>query len=177
MRIEDKGKYIKLAVISSVLVAVDQITKYLVDSKMSLYESITIIPIFFNITYLHNPGGAFGFLAEQSQLTRAIMFLFVSSIALCFIFYFYINTPKSHPILSFGLAMIFGGALGNLVDRIRLGYVIDFLDFSIPLIPLKLFNPWPAFNIADSAITIGMSIFVFHIILKKMPDELTSDER
>jgi signal peptidase II len=79
------------------------------------------------------------------------------------IVYFYHQTPRSHPYLSAALAMIFGGAVGNLIDRLRFGEVVDFLD-----VHLGAYH-WPAFNVADSAITVGIAIFILHVVLGKMP--------
>jgi signal peptidase II len=76
----------------------------------------------------------------------------------------YKKTPATHPLLASGFALIFGGAIGNLIDRVRFGKVIDFLDFFIGNLH------WPAFNIADSAISVGITIFAVHLVLKKMPD-------
>lgn len=163
MTIEGRSKYIRLVCIAGLIILADQLTKLLILNNLALHHSITIIPGFFDITHVHNPGGAFGFLADQSSTVRATLFLFVSSLAICFIFYFYKNTPGTHPFLAAGLAMILGGAVGNLIDRIRLGEVVDFLYFYVNDMH------WPAFNIADSAISVGMTIFVFHIIFKKMP--------
>ncbi len=164
MTIVNKAKYIRLLIISGSIVVSDQISKVIISKILALHHSIPIIPGFFNFTYVLNPGGAFGFLANQSSTVRVLIFLFVSSIAICFILYFYINTPETHKFLSIGFALIFGGAIGNMIDRIRLGKVIDFLDFRI------LNFPWPAFNVADSAISVGMAIFIFHIVFKKMPE-------
>lgn len=163
MDFKDKKKYIHLLLISGIVVIVDQLTKIIISRTLTLYNSIDVIPGLFNITHILNPGGAFGFLANENSVLRAVVFLFVSSIAICFIFYFYMTTPSSYRFLSAGFALIFGGAIGNMIDRIRLGKVIDFLDFYINDMH------WPAFNIADSAISIGMAIFIFHILFKKMP--------
>ncbi len=160
----NKTKYIRLLIIAGSIIALDQITKVIISKTLALHHSIPIISGFFNLTHVLNPGGAFGFLANQSTTVRVLIFLFVSSLAICFILYFYINTPETHLFLSVGFALIFGGAIGNMIDRIRLGKVIDFLDFRV------LNVPWPAFNVADSAITIGMAIFIFHIVFKKMPE-------
>ena len=160
----DMSKYKKLAVIAGLVVVFDQITKLIVSNNMHLYQSITVVPGLFNITHIHNPGGAFGFMAGQSPAIRTLLFLVVSVFAVGFIFYFYANTPPTHPWLASGLALIFGGAIGNLIDRARMGKVIDFLDVYIRQLH------WPAFNIADSAITVGMSIFIFHLMFKKMPE-------
>lgn len=131
---------------------------------MPLYHSVPVIPRFFNITHIQNPGGAFGFLANQSSSLRTIVFLLISTTAVGLIFWFYKNTPKTHPWLANAFAMIFGGAIGNLIDRIRFGKVVDFID-------LYLGNfHWPAFNVADSAISIGIAIFIFHLLFKKLPE-------
>jgi signal peptidase II len=157
------GKYTKLAVISGLVVILDQITKILILKNLPLYHSVTVIPGLFNITHIHNPGGAFGFMANQDSNLRNFLFLFLSSSAICLIFYFYKNTNRTHPFLASGFALILGGAIGNLIDRIRFGKVVDFLDFYI-----RNYH-WPAFNVADSAITVGVTIFIFHLLFKKIP--------
>ncbi len=159
-----KRKYIKLAVIAGLVIVTDQITKAVILDTMSLYQSFTVISGFFDITHIHNTGGAFGIFAEQNSILRNLLFLFVSSVAVGFVLYFYHKTPKTHPLLATAFALIFGGAVGNLIDRVRIGKVVDFLDFYIG-------NwHWPAFNVADSAITVGVVIFVFHILLNKIPE-------
>lgn len=157
------NKYGKLALITGTLLLLDQLTKAVVLKTMPLYHSIGVIPGFFNITHIHNPGGAFGFLASQSSDIRKMVFIVVSMLAMCLIAYLYHTTPRSQPVLSTGFAMIFGGAAGNLVDRIRFGSVVDFLDFYAGS------YHWPAFNVADSSISIGMGIFVFHLLFRKIP--------
>ena len=157
-------KYLKLLCIAGTIVVADQITKSLVLAHMPLYDSIPLIPGFFNLTHIRNPGGAFGFLANHSSSLRSIVFLLVSLLAAGLIFWFYLKTPPSHSMLAAGFALIFGGAIGNLIDRIRFGEVIDFLDFYIGNLH------WPAFNIADSAISVGVVIFLFHLLLKKIPE-------
>ena len=156
-------KYTRFAIIAALVVIADQITKYLVLLQMPLYKSIPIIPGFFNLTHVHNPGGAFGFLARNGSPWRHWIFLGAALFALAMIFYFYYRTPKTHPYLGLGLALIFGGAVGNLIDRVRFGEVVDFLDVYVAHLH------WPTFNVADSAVTVGVSIFVAHILFKKMP--------
>jgi signal peptidase II len=158
-----ENKYAKLAFIAGIVLLLDQLSKAVILTTMPLYYSITVIPGLFSITHIHNPGGAFGFLANQNPDVRRIVFIVVSSLAMCLIFYFYNTTPRSHSILATGFALIFGGAAGNLTDRIRFGSVVDFLDIYIGS------YHWPAFNIADSSISIGMGIFVFHLLFRKMP--------
>lgn len=157
------NKYLKLIFVAGIVLLLDQATKMVVLKNMPLYHSVSIISGFFNLTHIHNPGGAFGFLASQNPVVRKLVFIVVSFLALCLIFYFYRVTPRNYSMLATALAMIFGGAAGNMADRIRFGKVVDFLDFYIGNLH------WPAFNIADSAISIGMCILVFHILFKKMP--------
>ena len=159
----DWKKYRLLFFISVVTVGLDQISKIIVLKSMTLYQSIPVIPGFFNFTYIRNPGGAFGFFANQSPAIRSFVFIFVSLLAIGFILYFYINTPDTHKFLATGFSLIFGGAIGNMIDRLRFGTVVDFLDVYIQN------THWPAFNIADSAISIGMAIFIYHVLTQKMP--------
>lgn len=156
-------KYKKLVVISGLVIIFDQVTKFLILSHLPIHHSISIIPGFFSITHIHNPGGAFGFMRNQSSTLRHVVFLLVALLAACLVFYFYRNTPKTHPVLASGLALIFGGAIGNLIDRIRFGEVVDFLDVYMGN------HHYPAFNVADSAITIGVCIFLFHLVFSKLP--------
>jgi len=159
-----RGKYGRLIAISGAIVIADQITKAIVLAQMALYQSIPVIPGFFSLTHIHNPGGAFGFLARQDASVRAWIFLAASSLAIVLIFLFYRQIPRTHRLLAAGLALIFGGAIGNLIDRLRFGKVVDFLDVYIGNMH------WPAFNVADSAITVGVVIFLFHILFRKLPD-------
>ena len=159
-----KNKYTKLIVVAGLVVLADQITKGLILKFLPYHQSITVIAGFFDLTHIHNPGGAFGLMANMSETMRTIVFLFASSVAVGLIFYFYIKTPPSYAFLAVGFALIFGGAIGNLIDRVRMGIVIDFLDVYVGK------YHWPAFNIADSAITVGIFIFGFHLLFKKMPE-------
>ncbi len=158
------SKYPKLAVIAGLIVLVDQVTKALILKGLPLYSSIPVIPGFFSITHVQNPGGAFGLLAGQPSGLRSALFILVSVLALGLVFYFYKTTPKTHPVLALGFALIFGGAVGNLVDRIRFGKVVDFLDFHIGNLH------WPAFNVADSTISVGIGVFLFFLVFKKLPE-------
>jgi signal peptidase II len=146
------------------VIILDQITKAAVLKTLPLYYSVPLIPGFFNLTHIHNPGGAFGFMATQSSAWRSTIFLLITAMAIGAIFYLYKNTPGTHPWLAAGFALVFGGAVGNLIDRLRFGEVVDFLDFYLGDLH------WPAFNVADSAITVGIGIFVVHMLFKKMPE-------
>lgn len=150
--------------IAGCVAALDQMTKALVLKTMALYHSIPVIPGFFNLTHIHNPGGAFGFMARQNRGIRAFLFLAVSFLAIILLFYLYRKIPRSYQWLSAGLALIMGGAIGNLIDRIRFGEVVDFLDFYVGA------YHWPAFNVADSAVTAGIAILLIHMVLGKLPE-------
>lgn len=136
------------------VVAVDQATKVWVVNAFNLFETREVIPGLFNLTYLTNNGAAFSMLAGQPALWRQLFFIVAALIALVFIAIAYRSYARVSKWYSLGLALIAGGALGNLIDRVRLGYVIDFLDVYIGT------SHWPAFNVADSAITVGVILFI-----------------
>lgn len=153
------NKYTKLAIIAGAIIILDQITKALILKYLPLHQTIPVIPGFFNITHIQNPGGAFGFMANQGPGLRSALFLFVSAIAIGVIFYFYKTSSANDKWITTSLSLIFGGAIGNLIDRIRLGQVVDFLDFYIKNLH------YPSFNVADSAVTIGVSLFIIQAIV------------
>jgi len=159
-----KKIWLRLILVSGSVVCVDQITKSMIKTHIVLYDNLIVINNFFNITHVLNPGGAFGFFADQSLEIRKFIFLFMSSIVAVFVLWFYKRCATDFAFLSYGMALIFGGAIGNLIDRFRYGKVVDFLDFYIGS------YHWPAFNMADSAISIGMGILMYHILFNKIPD-------
>ena len=160
-----QNKFLRLIIVAGPIVLADQITKALVTKYLPLHKNISVIAGIFDITHVLNPGGAFGLMANMSAVVRTVVFLFISSLAVGLILYFYIKTPREYVFLSSAFALIFGGAIGNLIDRVRFGMVVDYLDFYIGK------YHWPAFNIADSAITVGIFIFIYHLVFKKMPEE------
>lgn len=149
-----------LALVAAV-VTFDQLTKLWILRSFSLYESLEIIPGFFSLTYLTNKGAAFGFLAGQTGVWRHYLFLILGAVALVVIVISWFRLRQSHLLYSISLALIGGGALGNLIDRIRLGSVVDFLDVYIGV------HHWPAFNVADSAICVGVVVFFIANILEE----------
>ncbi len=159
-----KKELIRLILVSGTIIFVDQVTKKLIVMHLALHEYIVVVENFFNITHVLNPGGAFGFFATQPQMMRKIIFLFLSSAVALFICWFYTRVARTHVFLSYGLALIFAGAVGNLVDRFQYGHVVDFLDFYVGT------AHWPAFNVADSAISIGMAVLIYHVVFNKIPD-------
>ncbi len=157
------GKYRLLLAVAMLVVIFDQVGKYLIVAYVGMYETIAVIPGFFNIVHVRNPGAAFGLFANQAPMIRNIVLISASVVAMVFILYLFHQTPTTYPLLSVGFAMILGGAAGNLIDRIRWGRVVDFLDLHI-----GSFH-WPAFNIADSAISVGIVIFAYYVIFRKVP--------
>jgi signal peptidase II len=144
-----------VAVATGVLVA-DQLTKWWIRDALALYDSIPVLDSFFHLTYVRNTGGAFSFLAGTSEIVRVPFFLAASALAIGVLGYFIRQVPKDDRLLLFALSGVLGGALGNLIDRVTLGHVTDFLDVQIRG------HHWPAFNVADSFITIGVVILLAH---------------
>lgn len=136
--------------ITAILVLfIDQGTKFIVKTTMTLYESIPLIPNIFHLTYIENPGAAFGLLANQR-----VLFIVLTTIILMAVIIFYYKLKGEYLLLRVALGMVVGGALGNLIDRLRMGAVTDFFDFRI----------WPVFNIADSAIVLGMIYISYQLL-------------
>lgn len=142
--------YVFLA--ASTVLILDRLTKYIIIKKLSQGQSIKIFPNIFHITLVLNKGIAFGLFKEWR-----IFFIVTSTLAISFIlFYIRRNKQESAPSL-LALGIILGGAIGNFIDRISIGCVIDFLDFRI----------WPVFNIADSSITIGAIMLAWSVLRQK----------
>jgi signal peptidase II len=158
-----KKKYLILSVTVAAVVLLDFITKAYIDSNMSLYESVVVIGGFLNITYVRNPGAAFSFLASASPGFRSVFFLAVTVLAIILVLYYIAKSKTDESLMILALSLILSGALGNFIDRVRLGEVIDFID-----VYLAAYH-WPAFNVADSAITVGAFIMLF--VLLKRPKE------
>lgn len=153
-------KYRLALIVGSTVLVLDQITKALVNNLMHLYQSIEIVPNFAHLTYLKNTGAAFGFLAGSRSPLRIAFFVLVSSVAIGCVFYLLKNLRPGRNVLVVSLSLILGGAVGNLIDRLRMGEVIDFIDLHWYQLH------WPAFNVADSAITIGVILLFIQMIRK-----------
>jgi signal peptidase II len=151
------------ALISGVLVIADQVTKAVVHRAMTLHESIPVVPSV-NLTYTRNPGAAFSLLADADPTFRGWFFLVVSVVALTLITVFLRRVERGDWWTLIGLSLILGGAVGNLIDRIRHGEVIDFIDLYLGR------YHWPVFNLADSGITIGMVMLLGHALLQRRPE-------
>ncbi|XPV74790.1 MAG: signal peptidase II [Desulfovibrio sp.] len=140
----------KLALIlASAIVGLDQLTKAIITDGMPLWASRPVIPDFFNIVHVLNRGAAFGFLNRSDIDWQRYLFLGITVLALLVIFSLLKQAQEKERILPIGLGLIAGGAIGNFIDRISTGAVVDFLDFYVGT------YHWPAFNVADIAICVG----------------------
>lgn len=139
----------------------DQAAKAVVARTVGLYESRTVIPGFFNLTRVHNRGAVFGAFSKYEGDLIFWVLTISSLAALALVAYIFSRTPASETLMKSSLAMIMGGAAGNLADRLSRGFVVDFLDFHIGR------AHWPFFNVADSAITVGVVIVLFLYLRRK----------
>jgi signal peptidase II len=135
----------------------DRLTKTLIETSMTLHENHPVIPGFFQIVYARNQGIAFGLFSESPSALKTFALVFLSSIALAGVAVLLWTADHSAAALSAGLALILGGAMGNLFDRLQQGSVTDFLDFFV-----RGYH-WPAFNLADSAIVTGGLLVLLHM--------------
>ena len=146
-----------------IVVLLDRVSKWLVATNISLHDSVTIIPGFFRLTHVENPGAAFGLFAEGSPTWTIAMLVVFSVVALVVIGLLLWKNSLAMNVTGVGLALILGGAIGNLWDRLLTGHVVDFLDFFVDG------YHWPAFNVADSAIVIGAGLLIAEILFAKQP--------
>lgn len=151
------NRKIFLIILFVALLAADQLSKLAVQANMELYQSIQVIPGFFSITYVLNPGAAFGIFRDHPEIFRRLFFIGVTSIAIIF-FVVLLVKEYNNKLRSIAYVMVIAGALGNMIDRVRLGMVVDFLDF--------YFRGWHwyTFNIADCCVTIGIGLLLVDII-------------
>ncbi len=158
-------KMLKWLALSFVALVLDQVSKWAIDSSMQLYQSIPLVP-YFNLTYLRNTGAAFSFLSEAGGWQR--WFFAGLAIVISAVIGVWLARLKQHEtVLAVALSLVLGGAIGNLIDRLAYGYVIDFLD-----VYYQTWH-WPAFNIADSAITLGVILMLlesFGLVGSKQPE-------
>lgn len=135
--------------ISALVVVLDQLSKFAIQSRMACGDSIPVIPDVFHITYILNAGAAFGILQHKTYFFVGVALILVAGVI-----YLYPRIPDGQPMLRIGIALLTGGAVGNVIDRFRIGYVVDFFDFRI----------WPIFNVADICIVIGVGCMIFYLM-------------
>lgn len=156
-KIKARLPYLVLALAVLVL---DRWTKWLIDTRLLLNQTIQVIDGFFNITYVRNTGVAFGILDPIRSPVKSTLLAALTVVAAAGIVLYSIRTPTSFRLLQVALSLIFAGAVGNLFDRVRYGYVIDFIE-----VYYRSYR-WPSFNVADSAITIGVALLAVEIFRK-----------
>jgi signal peptidase II len=142
-------QWVALAAIAFAALAADQLTKYIVTSKLALDDSVHVVGSFW-IHHVRNSGIAFGLFAQATAVV-----IVLTAVALLWMLAFFARSGARHPILPVALGLVIGGSVSNLLDRVRLGYVTDFLDF----------RWWPAFNLADSFIVIGVLVLLVTLVL------------
>ena len=154
---EWERRVVPILLLAVVVVILDQISKLYVQTHMEIGMSIPVLQDIFHITYILNPGAAFGLFEHQT-----VFFVIIAAGMVAGAIYFYPQIPKKYTLLRFGTGLMVGGALGNVVDRIKTGYVVDFFDFRI----------WPIFNIADVGIVCGVGCIIFTILYLYKEDEI-----
>jgi len=154
--------------IAVLVIALDRVTKWTIANRVSLHDSISVIPGFFRITHIENRGAAFGLFSESPSEWKISLLILFSLVALLIVSTLLWKNSHSLTTTGIGLALILGGAIGNLWDRLVSGHVVDFLLFYIGQ------YQWPAFNIADSAIVVGAGLLVFEILFTKSPSQKTA---
>jgi signal peptidase II len=164
-------KNVLFLVTATLLVGLDQLTKAWILSTLRLHEGFPVIDGLFNIVHVRNPGAAFGFLAGASPVFRSVFFLAVTLTAIILILNYLRRTRIEEVSLVFSLALIFSGAVGNLIDRVRFGEVVDFLDVYVGV------HHWPAFNVADAAITTGAALLALLLLRRRREGNDEKDQR
>jgi signal peptidase II len=144
-----------------ILLVIDQVSKALIAGNVAINSSIEVIPNFFHLVHVRNKGAIFGFFSQSATTWVFILLTLASFAALGLVVFYFFKTPPREKFLTLALSLILAGALGNLIDRIMRGSVIDFLDFSV-----KSWH-WPSFNVADSCITVGALLLVFLFLFKR----------
>lgn len=154
-----KNKHLWVGTIIGMVLVLDQVTKYVIEKYVILHQVIPVIPGFFNITHVRNRGAAFSLFANAPEVFRSLFFTSVTIVAVAVIAFLIRKTHERLLIVAF--SFIAGGAIGNLIDRMRYGEVVDFIQWYV-----KSFY-WPSFNIADSAITVGVCLLAFDMLIYK----------
>src|SRR5437773_6181842 len=151
--------------IALLVLSLDRAAKWIVAKDISLHDTIQVIPGFFRLTHVENRGAAFGLFADSPSEWKITVLVLFSVVALAIVSVLLWRNSHSMQSTGIGLALILGGALGNLWDRLLSGRVVDFLLFYVGQ------YQWPAFNVADSAIVVGASLLVIEILFAKSPTE------
>ena len=161
-------KRVKYLALAAAVIVLDIWTKWLIVRRIDLHEAIPVIPDFFQLVHVRNTGAAFGLGANASSKLVPILLNAGAIAVFCVVVVYALRTAVTDRLLQTGLHLILGGAIGNLLDRFRFGYVVDFLDVYIGS------HHWPAFNVADSAICIGIALLFLD--MRKKPESAAAAE-
>jgi signal peptidase II len=159
------------AILAASIIVPDQITKAVIQQKYPLWATDPVIPGFFNLAHVLNKGAAFGFLNNPDSNWQIWFFAAITVFAVGFIYYLLTTADKGDRFFIWGLGLVLGGALGNLIDRMRFGFVVDFLDFYVGD------YHWPAFNVADIAITCGAFAIIVSMYMKNQREKRSAHKR
>ena len=156
-----KRKYWVLLIFCLGILLLDQWTKSMVIQRLPLYQRVEVIQGFFNLTHVRNTGGAFGIFGGEKGGVGSLLFVVVSLLAIGAIIFLFIKIREGEKALALSFSLVLSGAIGNLIDRLRYGEVVDFLDFH-----LSTYH-WPAFNVADSAICIAIGLMALELFRRE----------
>ena len=159
-KLQGRLPYVLLVAATLVL---DRWTKALIQNRFDLNDSVPVIDGLFNITYVRNTGVAFGIFSSISSPAKSVMLSIFTAFAAIVVVTYSVRSPARNRLLQTALALILGGALGNLYDRLAYGYVVDFLEFYV-----RAYH-WPSFNVADTAISVGVLLLAIEIIRNETP--------
>ena len=154
--------------IAALVVLLDRLSKWLVAQKITLHDSVDIVPGLFRLTHVQNQGAAFGLFSDSPWQWKAALLILFSVAALAVVSALLWKNGNAMNATAVALSLVFGGALGNLWDRVAAGRVIDFLDFYVGS------HHWPAFNVADSAIVVGALLLLSEIFLAPQEEKVVS---
>lgn len=157
------------------VVVLDRASKAWIESRPLSYFPHVVIPNYFRIIYSRNPGIAFSFFSNSSGMGTRILLIVGSLLIIALIAWLLVAGRDASRINAAGLTLLLGGAAGNLTDRLVHGAVTDFLEVWLRFLPLPIFNPWPTFNVADAAVTVGAILLIFDVLFH--PETIRSDSK
>ncbi len=152
----------RFLVVSALVLALDQWTKLWIEATLDLHERLPVVPGFFDLVHVQNTGIAFGLFPAGRELAGTLVLIGLGLAALAIVAFYFRMTSDDEPLLLLSLSLVLGGAVGNLVDRILLRAVTDFLDVYVGT------HHWPAFNVADSGVTVGIVLMLAHSFLPSL---------
>lgn len=164
---ENQARGFNLLIAVAVLV-LDRLSKWIIATRLTLHDGFTVVPNFFRIVHVENPGAAFGLFAESATRWRLTALILFSLLALAVVGALLWKNSERVSATGIALSLVLGGALGNLWDRVIAGHVTDFLEFHVGS------YYWPSFNVADSAIVVGALLLVGDILFTKTPEQQKS---